>query len=422
MRQYQLEQLRFTLAQAERTPYYGARLQGVRLESPEDLAQLPLTAKEDVRAASPDGLLAVPPEELFQYHETYGTTGTPTSSWLTREDFANYARQINQAAFDLHPGDRVLVRFPYAISVPAHIVTRAAHDRGACVVPVSTRTAVSPYARVISLLQKLRATVLTCLPMEAIWLAEAARQIGRDPACDFPHLRAVGTAGELLSDARRARIAGLWNARVYNLYGCTEAGNIAADCEAGRLHLAWDHFYLELLDETTGRPVAPGERGVAVLTTLTRQAMPLVRYVLGDYLRLDDEPHCPCGRTAPVLEHYGRDLNRFAFGGRFHYVRDLESRLLAAPAEALGNLWLVEVRPAEVRFRVEASRPDPALYRRLEGQVRGEMGLPLTIEAVRPGVLLDRSWLMQVEPVVKPRVAAVVADPGAPPLTLEDLM
>ena len=121
----------------------------------------------------------------------------------------------------------------------------------------------------------------------------------------------------MLSDARRDRIAKLWNCQVFNMYGCTEAGNIAADCEAGRLHLSWDHFLLEVLDENTMQPVAPGARGVAVLTTLTREAMPMVRFVLGDYLRLHDGHDCPCGRQSPVLEDYGRDLNRFEFGGRW---------------------------------------------------------------------------------------------------------
>jgi phenylacetate-CoA ligase len=418
---YQLDRLRETVAGAARSAYYGPRLAGVRVDTLDDLRRLPLTPKEDARAASPLGLLAVEPDRLFQYHETYGTTGTPTSSWLTREDFQNYATQINHAAVNLRAGDRVLVRFPYAISVPAHIVTQAARNRGACVIPVSSRTAISPYPRVIDLLGKLQATVIGGLPMEAIWLAETARQMGKDPARDFPHLRAFMVAGEMLSDARRARIAELWDAQVFNLYGCTEGGNIAADCDAGRLHLSWDHFVLEVLDETTWQPVASGELGTAVLTTLTRQAMPLLRFVLGDYVRLYEDSGCPCGRAAPVVEHRGRDLNRFDFGGRRYFVRDLEDRLLTAPVAALGNLWLVEVRPGEVRFRAEAERPDPALYRRLEERVRDEMGLPLAIEAVTPGTLLNRARLTKVEPVHKPRVVGSVASGGAP-LTLDDLM
>jgi phenylacetate-CoA ligase len=422
IRPYQLARLRETVARAARSPYYGPRLAGPRVESLDDLRRLPVTPKEDARAASPFGLLAVEPDELIEYHESYGTTGTPTSSWLTRQDFENYAAQINHAAADLRRSDRVLVRFPYAISVPAHIVTQAARNRGACVVPVSSRTAISPYPRVIDLLGKLQATVIGCLPMEAIWLAETARQMGRDPARDFPHLRAFLVAGELLSNARRARIAALWNARVYNLYGCTEAGNIAADCDAGHLHLSSDHFLLEVLDERTWQPVPPGELGTAVLTTLTREAMPLLRFVLGDYVRLREDVHCPCGRTAPVLEHHGRDLNRFEFGGRRYFVRDLEDRLLTAPAEALGNLWLLDVRPKEVRFRAEAERPDPGLYRRLEQLVREELGLPLVIDPVAPGGLLNRARLAKVEPVHKPRVVGYAASMDALALTLDDLM
>jgi phenylacetate-CoA ligase len=421
LRRYQLDRLRETVTRAARSPYYGPRLAGIRVETLDDLRRLPITSKEDARAASPSGLLAVELDELFQYHESYGTTGTPTSSWLTRQDFLSYATQINHTGADLRPGDRVLVRFPYAISVPAHIVTQAAHDRGACVIPVSSRTAISPYPRVIDLLRKLQATVIGCLPTEAIWLGETARRQGLGPARDFPHLRALLVAGELLSDARRARVAALWNAQVFNLYGCTEAGNIAADCEAGRLHLSWDHFLLEVLNEQTWEPVPPGELGTAVVTTLTRHAMPLLRFVLGDHVRLREEPRCPCGRTAPVLEHHGRDLNRFQFGGRWYYVRDLEDRLLTAPAEVLGNLWLLDVRPGDVRFRVEAERPDLALYRRLEGRVRDELGLPLVIDAVVPGSLLNRARLSKVEPVQKPRVVGC-SPAEAPPLTLDDLM
>jgi len=421
IREYQLDRLRETVPRASRSTYYGPRLPQAQLETLDDLHRLPFTSKDDVRAASPFGLLAVESNEVFQYHETYGTTGTPTSSWLTWDDFQNYATQINHAAANLHSDDRVLVRFPYAISVPAHIVTQAAHNRGACVIPVSSRTAISPYPRVVDLLAKLKATVIGCLPMEAIWLAETARQMGKDPARDFPHLRAFLVAGELLSDARRTRIAELWHADIYNLYGCTEGGNIAADCDAGRLHLSWDHFLLEALDETTWQPAQPGVLGVAVLTTLTRQAMPLIRFRLGDYIRLRMSPGCPCGREAPVIEHYGRDLNSFKFCGRRYFVRDLEDRLLRAPAEALGNLWLFEVRRDQVRFRAEAARPDPWLYRRLEEQVRDELGLPLVIESVAPGALLNRARLAKTEPVHKPRVVGNIS-PEEQPLTLDDLM
>jgi phenylacetate-CoA ligase len=209
--------------------------------------------------------------------------------------------------------------------------------------------------------------------------------------------------------------------RVVNLYGCTEAGNVAADCEAGQLHLSWDHILFEVLDETTWQPTPPGELGVAVLTTLTRQAQPLLRYVLGDFVRRLDDHDCSCGRTAPVLEHYGRDLNRFEFRGQRYFVRDLEQRLFAAPAAVLGDLWLLEVRPQEVRFRVEAARLDPVLYRRLQEQILEELGLPLVIDAVPIGALLSRERLAHVEPVGKPRMVSVRRETDSP-LTLDELV
>ncbi|MCH8828121.1 MAG: phenylacetate--CoA ligase family protein [Planctomycetes bacterium] len=420
--QYQLDRLRETVTAAKRSAHYGPLLSDVRLESLDDLSTLPLTTKDDVRSASPFGLVAVDRQELFQYHESFGTTGTPASGWLTRGDLENYAAQINQTAVNLNRDDRILVRFPYAISVPAHIVTQAARNRDACVIPASSRTAVSPHTRIIELLEKLEATVIGCLPMEAIFLAETARLMGRDPAHDFPHLRAICTAGELLSDARRQRIADLWDVRVFNMYGCTEAGNIAADCDHGRLHLSWDHFLLEVLDETNWQPVAPGEMGTAVLTTLTREAMPVLRYVLGDNVRLHSGHDCPCGRQSPIIEHFGRDLNRFDFAGKSYFVKDLEEVLLLAPVRAVGNLWLIEVRSGEVRFRVEAEHPDAELYRSLEKQIREAMDLPLRIDAVTPGSLLDRSRLMKIDAVNKPRIVGIVPNNEAPPLTLDDLM
>src|SRR5262249_38412058 len=152
--------------------------------------------------------------------------------------------------------------------------------------------------------------------------------------------------------------------------------------DEGRLHLSWDHFLLETLDEALREPVPTGERGVGVLTTLTREAEPLVRFVLGDYLKLHADHACPCGRQSPVIEHFGRDLNRFRMADRYVYVRDLEQRLLTAPVEAIGDLWLIEIAGNEVRFRAEARRPDPRLYHRLEEAVGDELGIRLKIEGV----------------------------------------
>jgi phenylacetate-CoA ligase len=417
---YQLPRLRETLERARQAPYFAKRFADASVASLADLARLPLTLKEDLRAASPFGAVAVPRTELFQYHESFGTTGAVVSSWLTRADFEAYAQQINQCALDFQPGDLLVNKFPYAISVPAHIVKLAAQNRGACVVNASSLSPVCPYTRALDLMRKLEATVLTCLPTEANLLGATARAMGLDPSRDF-RLRAIGAAGELLTNARRRRLEALWQCRVYNYYGTTETGNLASDCSAGNMHLAWDHFLYEVLDEKTLQPLPPGQVGMPAVTTLTRQAMPLVRYLLTDLVRLDYDHQCPCGRHAPIVHHLGRDLNRFLFGDQRISMADLEDRLFRLPVDAVGDVWMIVVTPDKVYFRVEAARPDPALYREAEQRVGAELHLPLVIDPVPPGSLFPIEWLLEPALTGKPQYYCVVPSLDQAPRSLPEL-
>ena len=410
---YQLTRLRETVDRTRRAPYFAARLTGAKVTTLADLEKLPLTTKEDMRAASPFGAVAVPNAQLFQYHESFGTTGPVVSSWLTRADFEAYAHQINQCALNFGPEDLVVNKFPYAISVPAHIVKLAAQNRGACVVSASSLSPVCTYTRALNLMRKLKATVLTCLPTEAALLGAAAmamcqsgypfgeQDFNWDPAKDFK-LRAIGAAGELLTDARRRRLEALWRCKVYNYFGTTETGNLAADCEAGKMHLAWDHFLMEVIDETTHKPLPPGEVGMPTVTTLTREAMPLVRYALTDRLRLETDHKCPCGRRSPIVHHYGRDMNCFEFQGRRISMADLEDRLFRLPTDVVGDIWMIVVTPRKVFFRTEAARPDEAAYRAAEKQVGDEMGLPLGIDPVPPGGVFPVEFLLEPARIGKP--------------------
>jgi phenylacetate-CoA ligase len=398
---YQLARLRETVARAGRAPYFGDRFKNRSVTSLQDLATLPVTTKEDLRAASPFGAVAVPNAELFQYHESFGTTGAVVSSWLTRADFQEYAQQINQCALDFGPEDLLVNKFPYSISVPAHIVKLAAQNRGTCVVSASSLTAVCPYVRALELMRKLRATVLTCLPTEAALLGAAALAMGMNPSKEF-NLRAMGVAGELLTDARRRRLEALWRCKLYNYYGTTETGNMASDCSAGNMHLAWDHFLFEILDEQTNAVLPPGEVGRPAVTTLTREAMPLVRYVLTDRVRLVHDHQCPCGRRSPIVQHYGRDINCFPFQDRMVSMADLEDRLFRLPPDVVGDIWMIVITPEKVYFRVEAARPDPAAYRRAETQVGEEMNLPLAIDPVPPGGVFPTEFLLEPARIGKP--------------------
>ena len=421
VRTYHLERLRDTVARVRRAPYFAERFDGTSVNSLDDLPRLPFTTKDDLRRASPFGAVAVPHAELFQYHESFGTTGPVVSSWLTRADFEAYAHQINQCALNFGPEDLLVNKFPYAISVPAHIVKLAAQNRGTCVVSASSLSPVCTYTRALDLMHKLRATVLACLPTEATLLGAAALCQGQHPAKDYK-LRAIGAAGELLTDARRRRIEALWQCRVYNYFGTTETGNIASDCDHGNMHLAWDHFLCEVVDPTTHEPVPKGQVGMPALTTLTREAMPLVRYGLsGDLVRLEEDHQCPCGRRSPIVRHYGRDLNRITFRGRSVSMADLEDRLFRLPVDVVGDIWMIVITDDKVHFRVEADRPDPAVYREAEKQVGGEFGIPLAIDAVPRYTLFPKWLLLEPSRIGKPHYYCQVKSLDEAPKSLPDL-
>lgn len=207
-----LEALNRIIRESKTAPFYRDRLPQQPLSSLADLKKISLTTKADLRASSPFGLLAVPGEELVQYHESSGTTGEPVSVWFTRDDVVHNARQIARCGVGLGPTDIVLIRFPYALSAAAHMVQAAAQLCGACVVPAGGRTSVTPFPKVVDLMRRLGVTVLACLSLQAVMIAEVAEMMGLHPRRDFPALRAICAAGETLPPGRRGiALSGSYN-------------------------------------------------------------------------------------------------------------------------------------------------------------------------------------------------------------------
>src|SRR6476620_1657566 len=147
---------------AKNAPFYQNRMPQLPLTSISQLTQLPLTFKEDLSKYSPNGFIAVPPEELFQYHESSGTTGKPVSTWMTKDDFYKNVNQFTRSGVHFHNRDIVLVRFPYALTVISHLIHAAAQQQQACVIPAGAGTPVCPMPRTIELMKKLKVTILCC--------------------------------------------------------------------------------------------------------------------------------------------------------------------------------------------------------------------------------------------------------------------
>ncbi|MFJ7729997.1 phenylacetate--CoA ligase family protein [Neobacillus sp. NPDC097160] len=357
---------------------------------------LPLTTKEDLRKAGLFGHLAVDMKEIAQYHESTGTTGEPSAAWFTQKDLMIGGRQLKECGVRLTSEDLVLIRFPYAMALPAFLMQHAAWQTGAGVVPASGRTVVTPYPRVLSLMKHLSVTVLAGLPREMELLAEAARLGGSEPSKDFPALRAICVAGELMSDKRRKHIEKLWSVPVFNMYGSTETANIATMCEYGTMHIVEQDFFVEVLNEDGSSPVAYGERGFAAITTLSHQGSPLLRYFNEDIISL--EPFlCDCGRTGAKLVHYGRSKDRIRFGNTVLDAMDIQEAVYSlSPAP---DAWKVLEQEEGLHILLDSHDSGKWSEENVRSRLSSRLQVPVTVEII---TLLDRVDLMSNVPSIKP--------------------
>lgn len=360
-----------------------------------NLIDLPITKKEDLRLCSPFDILAKDCIELYDYHESFGTTGSPLGTWFTKNDFDAYVNQINESDVCFNSSDRVLIRFPYAISVPAHTFTKAVHLKGGTIIPVSRASLVTPFPRVINLLKKLDVTVLACNVFEAFQLALVAEKLGFNTKSDFNNMRAICVAGEMLSSERKKRLEELWNVEVYNFYGTTEVGNIATSCKCGNLHCS-DDFIYEVLDIKTNKSVKYGEKGILHITTLNKEAFPLIRYDVGDIVQLV-KSDCPCGKKGKILIHHGRVSDQFSYKNITITMKDLQESLLKYSTQIIGNIWKLKKLDDKLIIYVESDSSNPE-----DNIQKLDINIPHEIIYMKPGSLYDVNLLMEIKEITKP--------------------
>lgn len=393
-----LKALNRVLEHSKAAPFYKNRLPGRPLRSLKELQNIPFTTKEDLRQHSPFGLLCLPQKQLYQYHESFGTTGNPVSVWFSREELRDNARCVSRWGVNFNEDDIVLVRFPYAISSVAHAVHAAAQLKRACVLPVSSRTTVSPFPRVVRLMQKLGVTVLACLPMQAVLIAETAEMMDLDPRADFPRLRALCTAGEILSPGRRRLLENIWGVPVFDNYGLTETGPAVLDCSCGTPHPLSQRLFIELLDEDLQREVKPGTTGYLVLTTLGKRAVPLIRYLTGDRARLV-EKKCSCGKELS-LEIRGRREDTLAVGSLVLDAWDMQEIVSALPG---CRFWAAGPRPGGLHLVVEKEKAGRGMAPEIIAELEKAYQIKFHIDVLPRGTLCNRELLLSEGEVGKPK-------------------
>ncbi len=404
LKELQLERLKATVRYCyENVPFYRkkfkeAQLRPEDIKSLDDLAKIPFTVKDDLRDHYPYGILAKPLKEVVRFHSSSGTTGTPTVVGYTKKDISTWAKIMARglATAGVTSDDIVQVAYGYGLFTGGLGFHYGCEELGAATIPAGG--GITPTKRQIQILKDMHSTVLCCTPSYALYLAEEARKEGIEPERDFS-LRTGIFGAEPWSEATRKKIEKALDLRAHDVYGLSEiwGPGVGMECEAREgLHVWSDHFIMEVIDPESGEVLGPGEKGELVFTTLTREAMPLLRYRSRDISVVDEEP-CSCGRTHPrMLRVLGRSDDMLIIRGVNVFPSQVEHVLMRIPGIGDSYQIIVDRDILDVlRVRVEVT-PEmfsdklaelEALRRRVEEELAAVLSVSARVELVEPGTI-----------------------------------
>ena len=385
------------------SPYYRRSFDAAgahpdQLNSLDDLRRFPFIDKRVLRdrqlAVPPFGdLVAVPERDIVYLSASSGSTGVPTASPFTAQDFEDWmdyeARQFWSSG--LRPDDRYCHSLNFSLFVGGPCVL-GAQKLGA----LSIHAGTLPSERLLAVLRQFQATAMWTTPSYAWYLGETAIKEGINPKTELNIQRifVAGEPGGSIPETRQ-RIEALWGAKVYDYYGLSDIfGSCAGMCEEqDGLHWAEDHILVEVLDPDTQQPVAPGERGELVLTTLKKTARPMIRFRTGDIVSFTDAP-CRCGRTSQrMLGTHGRLDDMLIIKGVNIFPSDVEAIVRQDHALSGEYRLIVEREQHLDQLRVEVERAganasqDAQLAQQFARQLKALTGVSAQVAILPPDTL-----------------------------------
>jgi phenylacetate-CoA ligase len=361
------------------------------LRSLDDITLLPFMLKTDLRDTYPFGLFASPMDEVVRLHASSGTTGKPIVVAYTQQDLNVWASVMVRsfAACGLHRGDVIQNAYGYGLFTGGLGAHYGAEALGATVIPISGGNT----ERQIMVMHDFGVTAICCTPSYFTHLIERAREMNMLPA----KLRAGVFGAEPWSNAMRRRIEEDSGIKAYDIYGLSEiiGPGVAIECEhQNGLHIFEDHFYPEIIDPHTGKRLPDGQEGELVLTTLSKQAMPMIRYRTRDITTIMNAA-CPCGRTIRRIQRISRRSDdMFIIRGINVFPSQVEAALLAVEG-TLPHYQIVLRREhgldeMEVRIEVTAEvfsdkiRAMETLQHKLEYSIEHTLGIRVAVQLVEP--------------------------------------
>lgn len=393
----QFERLKDTVKRAyENVPFYKKKLDdaGVLPEDIQalaDIEKLPFTTKTDLRDDYPFGMFAVGESEIIEIHTSSGTTGKPTVSGYTKKDIEIWsevsARAIAMALGD--KSDKIQNCYGYGLFTGGLGIHYGAHKMGAVIVPISAGNT----KRQIEVMKDFQTTILTCTPSYALYLAEILEKEGLSP--EEISLKSGIFGAEMWTEEMRDELEKRLGITALNIYGLTEiiGPGVAQECEKKvGLHISDDHFYPEIINPKTKETLDDGEKGELVLTTLTRDGMPIIRFRTKDITALRKEK-CECGRTLVRMDRItGRSDDMLKIRGVIVFPSQIEQALLKIDGLA-PHYQIIVTRPGhldELEVQVEATKElfsdemkeMEKIENEIANQVQKEIGLRVSVSLV----------------------------------------
>jgi phenylacetate-CoA ligase len=388
-----LERVNALLALVARSNAFQRERLGVdRLADLDELADLPLTHKDDLladQAANPPfgTNLTYGVERYTHLHQTSGTTGATLRVFDTPEDWEWWTRGLAHVlrATGIGAGDRVVLAYSFGPYIPFWATYAGVGAVGAMVIPLGGMDSVQRLQTV----RDYRATALACTPSYALHLAQVAHRHGLTDALEsVERVVCTGEPGASLP-AVRDRIESEWSARCFDHAGLTEVGPFGYPCAAaGGLHLDEDEFVCELIDPRDGQPVAPGAEGELVVTALGRLGFPVIRYATGDVVDHRSEP-CPAGHRGRWLPRgiLGRTDDMVVIRGMNVFPSAIEQILRESQGVGEFRITFYTDPRAMDEIKIEVELAQPLEARAIQARMRQRLGLRVRLVPVRPGIL-----------------------------------
>nr|WP_022671023.1 phenylacetate--CoA ligase [Hippea alviniae] len=396
----QVELLREKIEYAyKNVPFYRKKFEeaGITKESIksiEDIRKLPFTTKIDFRDNYPFGLLARPMKEIVRIHSSSGTTGKPTVVAYTRKDIETWSNLVARiaAAAGVNDEDIVQIAFGYGLFTGGFGLHYGLEKIGAAIIPASSGNT----KRQVMIMQDYGATVLVCTPSYALYIGEVARKIGIDPKKDLK-LRIGMFGAEPWSEQMRKKIEENLGIKAYDNYGLSEiiGPGVAGECEAQNgMHIAEDHFIAEIINPETGQPAKDGEYGELVITSLTKEALPVFRYRTRDITRITKEP-CKCGRSfARMDKPIGRTDDMLIIRGVNIFPSQIEEVLFNIEGisphyqiivDRINNLDTITVMvEANANLFFDEMKKQKQLLDRINAELKTTLGIEVDVKLVEP--------------------------------------